>query len=88
MAQDDTTSAYAAPDPQDAAFQAYLQTVAAKARAQGIRESSIRSVMAGLTYNPRVVALDRAQPGGTPSSASSSPRRISRPIACRISMPR
>lgn len=73
MVQDDTTGTYAAADPQDAAFQAYLQTVAAKARAQGIRESSIRSVMAGLTYNPRVVALDRAQPGGTPSSASSSP---------------
>jgi hypothetical protein len=49
MAQDDTTSAYAAPDPQDAAFQAYLQTVAAKARAQGIRDpASARSWRAHL----------------------------------------
>jgi lytic murein transglycosylase len=73
MMQDAGASSFAAPDPQDAAFQAYLQTVAAKARAQGIREAAITSVLSGLTYNPRVVALDRAQPGGSPTSNATPP---------------
>lgn len=58
---------------QDAAFQSYLQSVAGRARAQGVSERAIQSVMAGLTYNPRVVSLDRSQPGGTPSSAAAPP---------------
>jgi membrane-bound lytic murein transglycosylase B len=69
QAQDDTTSA-ALPRTQDAAFQAYLQQ-AAKARAGRVRQHP--TVMAGLTYNPRVISLDRAQPGGTPSSAAATP---------------
>lgn len=52
----------AAEDP-TGGFQAYLQLVAAKARGQGVRQQAIDSVLTGLTYNPRVVALDRAQPG-------------------------
>lgn len=51
-----------------AGFQAYLQLVAAKARGQGISQQAIDSVLAGLTYNPRVVALDRSQPGSNPAS--------------------
>lgn len=50
-------------------FQSYLQLVAAKARGQGVSQLAIDSVLGGLSYNPRVVALDRAQPGsntGTP----------------------
>ncbi|MFM9935710.1 MAG: lytic transglycosylase domain-containing protein, partial [Novosphingobium sp.] len=46
-----------------AGFQGYLQYLAARARADGVREATIASVMAGLTENPRVIALDRAQPG-------------------------
>ena len=52
-----------------AGFQGYLQYLAARARAEGVRETAIASVMAGLTENPRVIALDRAQPG-TGSAAS------------------
>jgi len=52
-------------------FQGYLQYLAARARADGVREATIAWVMSGLTENPRVIALDRAQPGT--GSASSIP---------------
>jgi lytic murein transglycosylase len=44
---------------QNASFDSYLQTVASKARAQGVSENAIRSVLAGLTPNQRVIELDR-----------------------------
>jgi lytic murein transglycosylase len=53
---------------QDQGFDAYLQTLAAKARAEGVREATIQSMIAGLTPNSRVIALDRAQPAGPPGS--------------------
>lgn len=49
-------------------FQSYLQLVAAKARGQGVSQQAIDSVLGGLTYNPRVVSLDRAQPGSNPGT--------------------
>ena len=57
-----------AQESEEAGFQGYLQMLAAKARAEGVRESTIASVMSGLTFNPRVIAYDRSQPGGGPSS--------------------
>jgi len=51
-----------------AGFPAYLQLVAAKARSQGVSQPTIDAMLAGLTYNPRVVSLDRAQPGSNPHS--------------------
>jgi lytic murein transglycosylase len=57
----------------EAGFQAYLQGVAAKARAEGVSERAIGSVLNGLTYNPRVVTLDRGQPGGGPNATPSIP---------------
>jgi lytic murein transglycosylase len=53
----------------EAGFQAYLQGVAAKARSEGVSERAIASVLSGLTYNARVVELDRGQPGGTSPSS-------------------
>nr|WP_166176610.1 lytic murein transglycosylase [Altererythrobacter segetis] len=44
---------------QDLSFDAYMQLVAAKARAQGVREPAINTVLAGLQPNQRVIALDR-----------------------------
>ncbi|MBX9883457.1 MAG: hypothetical protein K2X68_00635, partial [Novosphingobium sp.] len=38
-------------DEAAAGFQGYLQYLAAKARAEGVREQTIASVMAGLTEN-------------------------------------
>lgn len=46
-------------------FQAYLQQVAARARAEGVSEATITQTLAGLTENPRVIALDRQQPGNS-----------------------
>lgn len=51
-----------------AGFQGYLQNVAARAAGEGVSQRAIDSVLGGLTYNPRVVALDRAQPGGSPGA--------------------
>jgi len=60
------------PVPTDAVavdgFQSYLQLVAAKARGQGVSQQAVDSVLSGLTYNPRVVALDHAQPGSAPGT--------------------
>jgi len=44
-------------------FDGYLQLVAAKARGQGVSEAAISRTISGLTENPRVIQLDRAQPG-------------------------
>ena len=49
-------------------FAGYLQYVGAKARGQGVSQTAIDSITNGLTYNTKVVALDRAQPGSTPGS--------------------
>jgi len=54
-----------AQSDEDAGFAAYLQSVSAKARVQGVRESTIQAMTAGLTPNQRVVALDRSQPGSS-----------------------
>ncbi|MEE4450259.1 lytic murein transglycosylase [Novosphingobium resinovorum] len=48
---------------QPESFPAYLQTVASHARAQGVSEGAIASVLTGLTPNDRVIALDTSQPG-------------------------
>ena len=58
----------AAVQSAEAGFSGYLQLLAARARSEGVREATIQSVLAGLTYNPRVIALDRSQPGSTPNS--------------------
>jgi len=60
-----TPIAQAAPLGTDAAFQAYLGTLRAKARAMGIRDATMDSVFPTLTVNPRVIQLDRSQPGGS-----------------------
>jgi membrane-bound lytic murein transglycosylase B len=49
-------------------FDAYLQQVAAKARAEGVSEATISSMLGGLTPNERVLALDRDNLSGGPSA--------------------
>jgi lytic murein transglycosylase len=44
---------------QNVSFDAYLQLVAAKARAQGVSEAAINTVIGGLQPSQRVIALDR-----------------------------
>lgn len=60
----------AAADPANG-FAAYLQLLGARARGEGVRQQTIDAMMAGLTYNPKVVSLDRAQPGASTSSPPS-----------------
>ena len=52
----------------DAGFQAYLQVLAARGRREGVREATIQTMIAGLTPNPAVIALDHAQPEMNPNT--------------------
>ena len=49
------------------AFEAYLDQIKARARAEGVSEATIQRMSSGLTPNDRVIQLDRGQPG-TPTS--------------------
>lgn len=44
-------------------FDAYLELLKARARAEGVREDTLVRMTAGLTPNARVIALDNNQPG-------------------------
>lgn len=44
-------------------FPAYVELLKARARAEGVSESTIRRMTEGLTPNDRVIRLDRGQPG-------------------------
>jgi lytic murein transglycosylase len=44
-------------------FEAYLELLKARARAEGVTAATIERMTAGLTPNPRVIQLDRNQPG-------------------------
>ena len=58
----------AQPVDENSGFQGYLQLLSARARGAGVSEQTIAAMTSGLTANPRVIALDRAQPGSTPNS--------------------
>jgi len=61
-------TATAASAQDDSAFQSYLQEVRGRAVAQGVKPSTADVVLAGLTFNQRVIDLDHAQPGGNPAN--------------------
>jgi lytic murein transglycosylase len=52
----------------DTGFQSYVQGLAPIARAQGVSQATIDSVLPTLTYNPRVAELDRQQPEANPNA--------------------
>ena len=52
----------------DAGFQAFLGSLRPRALAQGVRPATFDSVASTLTYNPRVVELDRGQPEAAPNT--------------------
>ncbi len=52
----------------DAGFQAYLGILRAQAEARGISRGTIDAVLPTLTFNARVIELDRAQPGADPNA--------------------
>ncbi|MDY7098944.1 MAG: lytic murein transglycosylase [Pseudomonadota bacterium] len=45
------------------AFEAYMELLKARARAEGVSEATISRMTVGLTPNKRVIRLDRGQPG-------------------------
>lgn len=49
-------------------FKGYLQLLSARARSEGVREATITAMTSGLTFNPRVIALDQSQPGANPNA--------------------
>ncbi len=53
-------------------FDAYMQLLIAKARAEGVSEATIQRMTAGLSPNSRVIELDRSQPG-TPNRSGYPP---------------
>ena len=56
-----TSAQVAARDGID--FDAYMELLKARARAEGVSEATIQRMTAGLTPNPRVIRLDQGQPG-------------------------
>ncbi|TAD85962.1 MAG: lytic murein transglycosylase [Sphingomonadales bacterium] len=44
-------------------FDAYLEQLRSRARSEGVSEATLARMTAGLTPNPRVIALDNNQPG-------------------------
>jgi membrane-bound lytic murein transglycosylase B len=81
-----TTTPVPAPDATPPGFEAFLQLLAARARADGVSEPTIQAMTTGLTYNPRVIEHDRNQPGTNPNVPPPpfAPYRISHVDAARI----
>jgi membrane-bound lytic murein transglycosylase B len=50
----------------ESGFNSYLIELGNLAVVRGVKRSTVDAVMPTLVFNPRVVALDRAQPGGPP----------------------
>ena len=61
-------AAVIAQSSEPAGFRDYLQTVRNRAASEGVTQATLDRVMPGLTYNARVVQLDRAQPEGDPNA--------------------
>ena len=56
----------------EAGFQAYLTQLRQQAIAKGVSARTLDQVLPTLTLNTRVIELDRAQPGGTPTGPTAS----------------
>jgi membrane-bound lytic murein transglycosylase B len=70
----------------EAGFQSYLPQLRAQALAQGVSPAIADAVFPTLTFNARVVELDRQQPGGNPNAPPSrfAPYRAAHVDAARI----
>jgi membrane-bound lytic murein transglycosylase B len=71
-------------------FASYASQLGAQARTQGVTQRTIDAVIPTLTYNDRVVQLDRTQPGGSPLNPNApipkyAPYRASHVDSARIS---
>lgn len=66
----DGAAPIAAIPPEDAGLHAFLPTLRPRAIAMGISPALFDRVIPTLTFNARVIRLDRSQPGGNPASIS------------------
>jgi membrane-bound lytic murein transglycosylase B len=76
-----------------AGFDAYMSQLGRQAVAQGVSRRTVDAVMPTLTFNQRVVDLDRDQPGGNPAGPASAipafaPYRAKHVDAARIALGR
>jgi len=55
------------------AFQAFLRGLRQRANAAGVSDATFDGIVPTLSYNPRVIALDRSQPGGDPTQPATIP---------------
>lgn len=62
-----------APSAEDAAFTAFVAGLRARAIEEGVKPETFDRETAGLIFNPRVVRLDRSQPGGAATSSPPGP---------------
>ena len=74
----------------EAGFQAFLAQVRQQALSEGVSVRTLDQVLPTLTFNARVVELDRSQPGGNPAAPPSSipafaPYRVRHVDSARIS---
>lgn len=58
---------------EQSAFAAFLQGLRGRASNAGVRAATFDGIVPTLRYNPRVIALDRAQPGGDPTQPATIP---------------
>jgi lytic murein transglycosylase len=81
-----TLASSSAPAQGTPSFDAYMQLVAAKARAQGVSETAINSVLAGLQPSQRIIDLDRGnvESPGQPGFPALAPYISSHNTAARI----
>lgn len=68
IVQPQPTPTPVSPPAHVSGFERYKGQLAATARAAGVRDATIAAVIPYLRQNARVIALDRAQPGGPPNS--------------------
>src|SRR5687767_13161068 len=66
----------------DSGFQAFLAGLRSRAEAAGVRRATLDAVFPTLSFNPRVIELDRAQPGGNPNAPAAAIPRFA-PYAAR-----
>ncbi|WP_174280561.1 lytic murein transglycosylase [Sphingomonas bacterium] len=53
----------------EAGFHSFLDGLRPRAAVMGVRRATLDAVLPTLTFNPRVIDLDRAQPGADPNAA-------------------
>ena len=68
LAQDGVAGSAPGTETQEAGFRSYLSQVRQRALREGVTQATLDRVLPSITYNDRVVRLDRQQPEGASSA--------------------